>query len=317
MQGSWQIGKVKIRKIIELERTGGTRFILPQAVPEVVKPISWLFPHYVDERGRLKMSVHALFIEADGLRIVVDTCLGNDKEGRSVPDWNHRKSDFLERFAIEACDPKEIDVVVCTHMHVDHVGWNTFWDGSAWQPSFPNARYLFSKEEYEHWVDEREHDEQAAVFNDSIRPVIECGLAQFVDMDHAISASVALEPTPGHTPGHVSVRITSEGSAALITGDFIHHPCQFAFPDWASSADADTSASTQTRYRMFNQLCCEQALIIGTHFAGPSSGWLKASDEPGQSYCFISSITTKPKSSLGFNDSCLLISSRPLDQSTQ
>jgi glyoxylase-like metal-dependent hydrolase (beta-lactamase superfamily II) len=287
---SWRIGQVKVRKIVELERTGGTRFILPQAVPEAVRPVCWLYPHYMDESGRLIMSVHALFVEADGLRIVVDTCLGNHKTGRSIPDWNHRHSDFLERFSREACDPGAVDIVICTHMHVDHVGWNTYWNGETWLPSFPRASYLFSQAEFDHWREAKNHKEQAAVFADSISPVIDHGLARFVEMDHRISASLSLQPTPGHTPGHVSVRIESEGASALITGDFLHHPCQFAYPDWASSADVDAKASTATRYHTFRKLCCDQSLVIGTHFAGASAGRLHVSSEPGQAYRFETNI---------------------------
>lgn len=268
----WQIGDVTITKVIELEATGGTRFILPQATPEAVLGIEWMKPHFMSDEGRLKMSIHALVVEAGGMRIVVDTCLGNDKQGRHVPTWNALKLPFLERMT-EAGFPREsIDVVMCTHLHVDHVGWNTMLVDGKWVPTFPNARYLMARPEFEYWRQEKDHDEQVAVFDDSVRPVFDAGLVDLVETDHRLCDEVSLVPTVGHTPGHVSVSIESQGQKALITGDFCHHPCQMAHPEWAATVDFDQEQSTRTRREVFERLAGTSTLVIGTHFAGCSSG---------------------------------------------
>jgi glyoxylase-like metal-dependent hydrolase (beta-lactamase superfamily II) len=268
----WRIGKVTVEKIVELEVTGGSRFLLPQATPEAILPIEWLAPHFADERGRLKMSLHALLLQTPTQKIIVDTCLGNDKEGRRIPRWNGRNGPFLADLERAGFPREEIDAVLCTHLHVDHVGWNTMLVGGRWVPTFPNARYLLGRTEFDHWREERERADMTAILADSVLPVIESGLADLVDMDCRISDEISLVPTPGHTPGHVSVRIESEGEEALITGDFMHHPCQIARPDWSSEADSDKEAARATRERMLRQLSESGVLPIGTHVAGPTAG---------------------------------------------
>jgi glyoxylase-like metal-dependent hydrolase (beta-lactamase superfamily II) len=268
----WRIGDVTVTKIVELEATGGTRFILPQATREAALQIPWLAPHFMDDEGRLKMSIHALVIEAPGRRMIVDTCLGNDKQGRGVPGWNNLSGPFLRDLAAAGFARESIDTVMCTHLHVDHVGWNTMLVDGKWVPTFPNARYLMGAKEFEYWRDQREHEELISVFSDSVRPVFEAGLVDLVETDHRISPEVSFVPTLGHTPGHVSVRISSKGEEALITGDFVHHPCQMARPEWAATVDYDQTASTATRREVFGRLAGTPTLIIGTHFAGATAG---------------------------------------------
>jgi glyoxylase-like metal-dependent hydrolase (beta-lactamase superfamily II) len=268
----WRIGDVTVTKIVELDVTGGTRFILPQAAPEAVLPIGWLQPHFVSPEGKLRMSIHALIVETASRRIIVDTCLGNDKENRSVPRWNKLQGPFLADLAAAGYPRESIDTVLCTHLHVDHVGWNTMLVAGRWVPTFPKARYLMGRVEFEHWRAERENQAHAAVFGDSVAPVFDAGLVDLVETDHRVSDEVSLVPTLGHTPGHVSVRISSKGEEALITGDFIHHPCQMARPEWSSTADHDASRAIATRRTMFSRLAGTPTLVIGTHFAGPTAG---------------------------------------------
>ena len=273
----WQIGKVTVTKIVELEVTGGSRFILPQATYEEILPIEWLQPHFADERGRLKMSIHALVVETPDRRIIVDTCLGNDKANRRIPTWNNLQGPFLVDLAAAGFPRQSIDTVLCTHLHVDHVGWNTMLvDGTngtkTWLPTFPRARYLMGRVEFAYWRSQRERDDMAAVFADSVAPIHAAGLADLVETDHRICDEISLVPTIGHTPGHVSVRIASEGEEALITGDFMHHPCQIARPDWSSTADSDPDQARRTRRRMLGELCERPVLVIGTHFAGATAG---------------------------------------------
>jgi len=279
----WRIGEVTVTKIIELEVTGGSRFILPQATREAVLPISWLQPDFADELGRLKMSIHALVIETTSRRIIVDTCLGNDKQNRRIPTWNKLQTSFLADLAAAGYARRTIDTVVCTHLHVDHVGWNTMLIDDRWVPTFPNASYLMGRVEYAHWTapslpspacgrGEGGGEDMAAVLADSVAPVWDTGLVDLVETDHRICDEVSLVPTRGHTPGHVSVWIASRGEEAVITGDFMHHPCQIARPEWSSTADSDPAEARLTRERMLTRLADNPILVIGTHFAGRTAG---------------------------------------------
>lgn len=268
----WRVGKVSITKIVELEATGGSRFLLPQASREAILPIAWLRPHFADDEGRLKMSIHALVVETPSRRILVDTCLGNDKQNRRIPGWNNLQTRFLEDLATAGYPRETIDTVLCTHLHVDHVGWNTMLDGGRWVPTFPQARYLFGRVEFDHWTGQHERADMEAVFADSVRPIHDAGLADLVETEARICEEVSLVPTPGHTPGHVSVRISSDGEEALITGDFMHHPCQIARPDWSSTADSDPDRARETREHMLARLSQAPILVIGTHFAGATAG---------------------------------------------
>lgn len=268
----WQVGDVSITKIVEMETVGGASWILPDATPEAVRDIEWLKPEFMDDEGELKFSVHALVVDAPGCRIVVDTCVGNEKERLPYRDWHQLQTTFLDDFAAAGFAMDSVDRVLCTHLHVDHVGWNTMLVNGQWVPTFPQARYLIAKDEYEFWRDQKEQKIQQTVFADSVAPVFEAGLVDLVDTEYQVCEEVDLVPTLGHTPGHVSVRIRSQGQQALITGDFIHHPCQMARLDWGSAADLDASAADVTRRRVFAEYAGTPTLVIGTHFAGATAG---------------------------------------------
>jgi glyoxylase-like metal-dependent hydrolase (beta-lactamase superfamily II) len=271
----WQIGDVKVTRIIEIQVTGGTKFILPDATRENVVDIDWLAPHFMDSDGRLIMSIHALIVDTGTRRIMVDTCLGNDKQ-RAIPGWNMRMGPFLDDIAAASYPRESIDTVLCTHLHVDHVGWNTMMVDGKWVPTFPNARYLIGQAEWDHWHAHSSPNRRGDdCFSDSVKPVFDAGLVDFVASDAEICDEVRLEPTPGHTPGHVSVRISSKGEEALITGDVMHHPCQMARPDWVSSADTDSAAARATREKMLDRYADTPVLVIGTHFATPTAGHIR------------------------------------------
>jgi len=268
----WRIGDVTVTKLVELEVAGGTRFLLPQATRDVIQPIGWLRPHFADEDGRLIMSIHSFIVETPTSRIIVDTCLGNDKKNRHIPHWNDRQGPFLADLSDAGFPADSIDTVLCTHLHVDHVGWNTMLKDGKWVPTFPNARYLMGREEYEHWRGNTTREDMQFILADSVTPILDAGLATLVETDQRISDEISLVPTVGHTPGHVSVRITSRGEEALITGDFMHHPCQIAHPEWSTLADTDPEQGIRTRRAMFDHLADKPILVIGTHFAGATAG---------------------------------------------
>jgi glyoxylase-like metal-dependent hydrolase (beta-lactamase superfamily II) len=262
----WTVGKVKITKIVELETVGSTRFILPLASNEEIRKLPWLIPHFATEEGRLKMSIHSLVLETPSRRIVVDTGLGNDKQGRNVPTWNDRDGPYLETMTQAGFPPDSIDTVLCTHLHVDHVGWNTRLVDGQWVPTFGRARYLFGKTEYEYWRDHSDTPDKKAVFDDSVKPIVDAGKADLIASDAKLCDEIAVIPTPGHSPGHLSILVQSDGEQALLTGDVAHHPCQMAHLDWSSTVDSDPLQSAVTRRQLFSRFTDQPTLVIGGHF---------------------------------------------------
>ena len=264
----WKIGDVRVTKIVELESVGRTKFVLPQATKEAILALPWLMPDFADAEGRLKMSIHSLFVETPARKILVDTGIGNDKEGRGIPTWNGLATPYLDRLAAAGYAPNTIDTVLCTHLHVDHVGWNTRLSRGAWVPTFERARYLFGRVEYDYWKGRRDDPYETAVFDDSVKPIVDAGLADFVRPDDRICEEVSVFSTPGHSPGHLSVRIHSRGEEAVLSGDVAHHPCQMAHLDWASTFDSDPVQSTETRRALFSDLAGKPTIVIGGHFVG-------------------------------------------------
>ena len=265
----WKIGDVTVTRVLEMEAPTSPRFLFGLSKQDVLK-VEWLKPYFVTEQGHMILSIHALLLESQGQRIIVDTCLGNDKE-RKVDGWGMRHGPFLDDLASAGFPRERIDMVLCTHLHVDHVGWNTMLVDGAWVPTFPNAQYVFARQEWAYWS-EHEQEEFGPVVQDSVRPIVDAGLAELVQMDHRLTDEVWLEPTPGHTPGHVSVRISSRGEDAVITGDMTHHPCQMAHPEWAAHVDYDPVQSTATRRQFYARYADQPVLVIGTHFATPTAG---------------------------------------------
>ena len=284
------IGAARITNIVEQSLTG-MYHLLPDAKRDAVQEIAWLRPHFADADGNLTGIIQAFVIELNGKLLVVDT-IGDGKSMPISEAWSNMSSGFMQRFRAAGFDPEAVDFVLCTHMHMDHVGWNTFHDGTAWRPTFPNARYLFAEAEMAYFEQETStapgdpataaspqeafpillHMTQHEVLNQSIKPVLEAGLADLVAVPHQPVPGITLVPTPGHTPGHVSIEVSSEGAKALITGDSFHHPCQIARPQWASTADDDQSASTATRRRVLAETAGTDTLLVGTHFNEPVCG---------------------------------------------
>lgn len=271
----WKIGAVKVTLIREMSTGVDPNGMFPDHEPEVMRANeSWLRPHFLNDDGTLPLSIHALVLESRGKVVVVDTCVGS----RPIPgfdDMSNMQSAFLADLAAAGYDPERVDVVVCTHLHFDHVGWNTRLVDGAWVPTFPNARYLFSRIEYDYWASGAEGP--AVTFGDAVKPVVEAGLADLVDMDHRVNEEIWFEPTPGHSPGHVSVRISSQGAEAVITGDMVHHPVQFVAPHWRMVADDDPERAKGTRQSFRDRYVDTDVRLFGTHFGGPSTGYLRRS----------------------------------------
>lgn len=192
---NWQVGAVRITQIVELTTASLGPYVLPQATPELMQAEAWLRP-FLDADGKIVLSMHSLVIESQGERLLVDTCIGNDKQ-RNYPRWNGMQTDFLSRLEAAGYAAGSIDTVMCTHMHVDHVGWNTRLVDDRWVPTFSNARYLFAELEWEYWREEPQ--EFGPVIEDSVQPIFDSGLADLVSQTHQVTDEVWLEPTPGST----------------------------------------------------------------------------------------------------------------------
>jgi glyoxylase-like metal-dependent hydrolase (beta-lactamase superfamily II) len=269
----WTIGDVTITRVEESMRALPAAGLIPKSTEDgIASHASWLRPHFVDDDGNLMLSIHAFAMAVGDRKIIVDTCIGND---RTIPGMEALSlhTPFLDDLAAAGFPREEVDTVICTHLHFDHVGWNTMLVDGEWVPTFPNARYILCREEWEHWNVEGQSG-YALTLEDAVRPVIEAGLADLVRPDHKVTDEIRLEPTPGHTPGHVAVHVESGGQHAFITGDLAHHPVQFAEPDWCSAPDTDPAQSEATRRRLLAEHGDTDVLVIGTHFAPPCSGHL-------------------------------------------
>ncbi len=266
----WKVGNVTITRVVDVMMDIDLTILIPEATPDNLDPMtSWLKPHFLNDNGTIPLSIHTFLVESDGVKILIDTCIGNDKP-RALPDWNLRQGQFLEHLGQAGADRGSVDIVLCTHLHVDHVGWNTILENDRWVPTFTNARYLIGDKEWQYWKDEEDPFGKEAK-QDSILPVIESGLVDFVSSDHRLTTEVCLIPTPGHTPGHVSVKIQSQGQQAVITGDLFHHPVQFAKPGWKDVADVQSEVAQVSRNEFMSQFS-NDTLVLGTHFAAPTGG---------------------------------------------
>ena len=278
----WAIGDVRITKIVESEMRLPLEFLgelLPKSSRAEIDALRWLRPDYVDD-GTTTWGFHSFLIETSRSKIVIDTAVGNSKP-RAAEIFNMLDTAYLDNFR-KVWEPDDVDVVVCTHMHADHVGWNTRLNGGKWVPTFPNAAYLFVQTEYNYWKSVADLTETvgpvvdgATIFADSVQPIVEAGLANFIAPGAAITPEISVVPSHGHTPGHVSVLIQSKGQTAVITGDLMHNPCQIGHPDWSSTYDSHPDEAAVTRRAFLERFADTAAIVIGTHFGTPTGAHVR------------------------------------------
>ncbi|MEU4119184.1 MBL fold metallo-hydrolase [Kitasatospora sp. NPDC028055] len=272
---SWTVGDLTVHRIDEVPLPPATGpWLLPDATPEVVAGHDWLHPDFAGRDGVLHLDSHSFAFVVDGLRVLVDTGIGNGKQ-RANPAWHDLRTDYLERLTAAGFAPESVDLVVLTHLHADHVGWNTRWEDGAWVPTFPAARYLTARAEREFWAGYDMDEARAQMFRDSVLPVERAGLLDLVDVPAEgvqIVPGLRLIPTPGHTPGHIAVELADRGETALITGDCVHHPVQLAHPAIGACVDIEPRRSEATRRALLASLAGTDTLLLGTHFAPPTAG---------------------------------------------
>jgi glyoxylase-like metal-dependent hydrolase (beta-lactamase superfamily II) len=272
----WRIGDVEIARIVEVDAwEDDITMLLPEATPEYVQQFKWLIPHFATPAGRMIISFQCFVLRSQGRNVMIDTCIGNERE-REFPVFTNMQTTFLEDLAAAGFPHQSITDVLCTHLHFDHVGWNTRKVDGKWMPTFPQARYLFGRREWQHWKLLRDTNgyHHMEHLKDAIDPVMEAGLVQFIDPDFRLTDEVSLIPTPGHTPGHVSVLIESQGQSAVITGDMMHNPIQIAVPATEARFDMDKAAGAGTRVEFVQRFNESGTLVIGSHFSDPSAGYI-------------------------------------------
>ncbi len=250
----------------------------PDATPEIVdRHRDWLVPEALDaESGLMIFAFQSYLLRTGRYTILIDSCVGEDKERPDRPNWHRKKWPWLDNLKAAGVAPEEVDFVMCTHLHVDHVGWNTKLVDGRWVPTFPNAAYLFGETEYRHWEAESKNlDFMREVFADSVLPIMEAGKATLIGADFEIDAGLTIEPTPGHTPGHICLNVNSQGQQAVFAGDLMHHPLQVPEPQLSSIFCSDAEQSRITRKAFVERYTDSDTVILPAHFPGRSAGRIR------------------------------------------
>jgi glyoxylase-like metal-dependent hydrolase (beta-lactamase superfamily II) len=269
-----KLGEVTISRVVEIDRSSfPTASMLPGSDADVIaRHHRWLKPHFFDERtGDLASRIQTYVMKTPRHTILIDTGVGNDKARTLAPAWNMRTGgSYLDDLAAVGVTPEQVDFVVCTHLHVDHVGWNTRWQDGRWVPTFPNAKYVIAGAEWEFWKYENESGkEESGCIADSVVPVVEAGQALLVDSDFKIGEHLRFEPWVGHTPGHVCVRLTTSAGTAIFSGDLMHRTVQVAEPQWSSRFCYDPAQARLTRRAFVERHADSGTLIMAGHFPHP------------------------------------------------
>lgn len=273
------MGKLAISSVLEGEGSMPMLFAVPGVTGADLADLRewhWSSELSLDPQAAVfRIEVRSYLLKVDGLNVLIDTCCGNDKE-RSVP-WAHRlQSQWLQNLRAAGCKPADIHLVLCTHLHADHVGWNTRLDDGRWVPTFPNARYVFSRRDFEFFGRQTREAHNREAYLDSVLPVVEAGLAEILDSDQCVHREIEdgiwLEDAAGHSPGSVVVNAQRGGSRAVFTGDVVHHLIQLVRPDIAFFADEDPVVACATRQRLLAQYADLEAVLYPAHFPDPPAG---------------------------------------------
>jgi glyoxylase-like metal-dependent hydrolase (beta-lactamase superfamily II) len=278
MSLTFAVGDLTIHRIIEQETTFLPALdMLPGLTPEVLaENRAWMRESKaLDAQDTLILCFQSYVIKTPHHTILVDSCIGNDKPRPQRPKWNMKTDDaYLRGLSSAGFSPDDIDFVMCTHLHVDHVGWNTRMENGRWVPTFPKARYVFGKQEFDYWT---EQNAKAPVppFVDSVLPVVEAKRHEVVGNDHQIGDHVRILPTPGHTPGHVAFTFGRGKDDAVFSGDLMHSPIQTLYPEMSVKFDVDPAAAATTRRSFLERYCDTDTLCCTAHFPSPSVGKIK------------------------------------------
>ena len=268
------LGEITIHRVIEQEEQS---FDALKFFPGLTREIlaenrSWLQPKYFDPRGNVLLCIQSYIVRTPAHTILVDSCVGNHKPRPRLPFWSMLKSELYEKnLAATGLAVSDVDFVMCTHLHVDHIGWNTRLENGRWVPTFPRAKYLFADRELDHWTRQQKEDPESCPWiMDSVLPIVEAKRHERVKSDHVLDDLVKLIPTPGHTVDHYSVQVGNPGIDAIVTGDMIHSPLQLRYPELGMFGDYSSQQAGETRRRLFERICETPTLLCTAHFASPS-----------------------------------------------
>ena len=278
MNLTFAAGDLSIHRVIEQETTFLPALEMFPALPGelLAENRSWLRQaKALDDDDGLILCFQSYVVKTPHHTILIDSCIGNDKPRPTRPKW-HMKTDhtYLSGLKAAGFSVADIDVVMCTHLHPDHTGWNTRLENGQWVPTFPNARYICGRTEFNHWTAQNAKAE-VPTFVDSVLPVVEANRAELVGDDFTIGDHMRILPTPGHTPGHAAFAFGKGKDAAIFTGDAMHSPLQTRFPDLSPKFDADPLAAAKTRRSLLERLCDTDTLCCTAHFPSPSAGRIK------------------------------------------
>ncbi len=277
-----QVGAVRVTRIEEMLGLGFfARDFFPDFDEAVfAEQLPWLAPKFYDpDSGKMRSSNHCWVLRTGRHTILIDTCNGNHKNRPGIPRFHMLNTPWLKRLERAGLTPEEVDFVLCTHLHSDHIGWNTQLQDGRWVPTFPNAHYVMARREHDFWIEHAKAPGTAEVwkeaYKDSVLPVVEAGKAVFVDDGHQIDDCLTLNPAPGHTPGHIRIEMRSEGKLAVFSGDILHSPVQMPLWRWNSSFCEDPVRARQSRHDLLAFCAEERALLLPTHFAEPHAATVK------------------------------------------
>ena len=270
-----RLGNLQIMRAVEMIMPFNRRAFFPQTTDTDWAPHRhWLEPQALDPvTDELQFAMQSYVVRTSHHTILIDSCVGNDKERQTRPAWHLKKDDvYMRALAALGIAPEDIDFVMCTHLHSDHIGWNTRLEDGRWVPTFANARYIFSEKELSAWCDVGHEKFSRTPYEDSVLPVVEAGRAELVRNDYALDDEVRLESTPGHTPDHVAISLASNGASAVMCGDLLHSPVQCLHPEWVPWPDWDPALAARTRRAFLERYCDTDTLICTAHFPLPSAG---------------------------------------------
>ena len=272
-----RIGDIRVTRIEEQTGPGfpAKDFFPEFEVDAFLAEQHWLAPsYYQPESGRLVTSIHSWLLRTGKHTILIDACSGNHKPRPGMPRFDMLNTRYLERLREAGVQPEEVDYVMCTHLHVDHVGWNTRLENGRWVPTFPKARYVFGKTEFDYWT-ETHAKTPVPPFGDSVLPIVEAKLAAVVRDDYAIGDHARILPTPGHTPGHVAFIFGRGKDDAVFSGDLMHSPLQTRYPELSAKFDVDQPQAAATRRQFMERYCDSDTLCCTAHFPSPSVGKIR------------------------------------------
>ena len=277
MRTTFEVGGIRIDRIVEQEQPFfDPLFFFPKMTKELLEENRpWLEPRYHDPvSGKMILCIQSYLVRTKHHTILVDSCVGNHKPRPTRPFWDQMKSDRYEKSLAEAgVGVGDIDYVMCTHLHTDHVGWNTKLENGQWVPTFPKAKYVFAERELAHWTERHAKEPQSYPWiTDSVLPIVAAKRTEIVKSSHAFNDAVALIPTPGHSFDHYSVRVGKKGADAVITGDMVHSPLQMKYPEMGMMADWDSEQAGRSRRSLFGDVCDTSTLVCTAHFPSPSTG---------------------------------------------